>query len=400
MRHKLIETLELIATEINKDESSASVHSFSHGNAGISLYYYVIGKYLNDSTLLDEAHNRFEDAFFSLENSSTNSLSYFGGFTGIFWLYQFYINEGFIENDLEQSYFQFADKIILEKCREDAKIRNFDFLYGIIGYGVYFLERNRYCDSTENLNVIISLLADMSIRTDLGTFWEDTFIREDKKGLLINMGLAHGIPSIILFLAHAYKATNSASAIFLIEEGIRWIQNNELKEDEESIFPYRVFDSKPDGYPSRLAWCYGDLGIAASILVISVILNNEKWKEYATTIALKASKQRMDDGKSGVKDAYFCHGSSGIAFIFNLFHKVTGQPEFEIATEHWTNVTLALKDEDADSGFFMTYNDEKHALQKDLKLGLLEGSAGVGLGLLSCMDSDYGWSRSFMLNLE
>lgn len=400
MENKLLETLKLISTEIKRDKVIRAVNSFSHGNAGTSLYYYTIGKYLNDDNLLNEAHVRFEDALFSLEDPSANSTNYFGGFAGIFWLYQFYINENFIEHDLEEDYFSTADNIFLAKCYEEARDKNLDFLYGIIGYGVYFLERNRYCDSTKNLNEIILILDKISMNSDKGVFWEDTFVREDNKGLLVNLGLAHGIPSVILFLAHAYKATESPKAIYLLEECIRWMQHNELGTNEESMFPYKVFEDKPLGYPSRLAWCYGDLGIAASILFAGVLSDNKAWKEYAIKIALKASKRSMIDGKSGVKDAGFCHGSSGVAFIFILFRKITGQAEFETAANYWTDITLSLKDKDADSGFFMEYKVDNQVLESNSQLGLLDGSAGIGLSLLSCLTDNNEWSRSFMLNLK
>ncbi len=80
-------------------------------------------------------------------------------------------------------------------------------------------------------------------------------------------------------------------------------------------------------------------------------------------------------------DACFCHGTSGIAHIFNRMWRETGMPECKDAAAYWIGQTLSLaKFEDGLAGY-KTWQGTERGFQNEY--GLLEGIAGIGLVLLS-----------------
>jgi lantibiotic modifying enzyme len=122
---------------------------------------------------------------------------------------------------------------------------------------------------------------------------------------------------------------------------------------------------------SPLAWCYGDPGVAAALCVAG-------WHEYATDIAECAAARSIADNSIG--DASICHGSAGLAHIFNRLHQATGTPSLRVAAEDWLSHLMDAQLADLDSGF-------------------LTGAAGVGLVLLAAATPlEPRWDRVLLLS--
>lgn len=66
----------------------------------------------------------------------------------------------------------------------------------------------------------------------------------------------------VSFLGKVYNITAYEKAKHLGENAIRWILNHRISQSEKWLYPNRInllsYDNKE---ASRLAWCYGDLGI-------------------------------------------------------------------------------------------------------------------------------------------
>ncbi|QDZ60764.1 hypothetical protein EVD19_08965 [Elizabethkingia meningoseptica] len=90
-------------------------------------------------------------------------------------------------------------------------------MHGAIGYGVYFLERYKNTSANqykkkylEYINKLLEYLEYSSVNYNNGIYWECEGNHEPKH---INLGLAHGIPSIVCFLARVYNADIHRAAI-------------------------------------------------------------------------------------------------------------------------------------------------------------------------------------------
>ena len=97
---------------------------------------------------------------------------------------------------------------------------------------------------------------------------------------------------------------------------------------------------------------------------------------------------------SGVGDHSLCHGSAGIAHLFNRIFQQTGDTLFLEASLRWYSYLLGLS---AESRFKDKATETTHtALDKSAPFipELLEGDIGVMLSLLSAMTSaPPGWDR-------
>ncbi len=71
----------------------------------------------------------------------------------------------------------------------------------------------------------------------------------------------------------------------------------------------------PQQSAARLAWCYGDPGIAASLMAAAGAAGRPDWYRVAVDVACRAAAR--DLALAGVKDSGICHGAAGLAHIFN-----------------------------------------------------------------------------------
>jgi len=207
----------------------------------------------------------------------------------------------------------------------------------------------------------------------------------------INLGLAHGVPSILWMLSHLPPDKERDA---MLVNGVNYLLSCRLgNSDNGSIFPHRMIDGKPD-QPGRLAWCYGDPGVGAALWQIGSNCDRPDWQADAIGILHKAASRRLT-AANRVADACLCHGTAGLALIFYKMAILTGHEELLDAAAHWTRATLDHgRNESASAGylFFTTGNRFVQGFS------LLEGIAGVGLTLLALLDADtLGWEKGLLI---
>ena len=207
----------------------------------------------------------------------------------------------------------------------------------------------------------------------------------------INLGLAHGVPSILLALS---LQTGDADAMDMLTRGVDFLlscrQNNTAN---GSLFPHRLTNGLPD-QPGRLAWCYGDAGVGAALWQIALNCNRPDWQADAIGILHNAAARRGAE-PNRVLDACLCHGSAGLALLFYKMAIVSGHTEFLDAASHWTRATLDHGQSPAAAAGYQFLTTGNHYVSS---YSLLEGITGVGLALLALLDSDtLGWEQGILL---
>ncbi|MFK8007579.1 MAG: lanthionine synthetase LanC family protein [Saprospiraceae bacterium] len=123
------------------------------------------------------------------------------------------------------------------------------------------------------------LLDKTAVRDEDGSLrWVYTNALE--KSSSFNLGMSHGLASTISILCKFAKNKRFApKSKELLLGAVRYILKNKSENpDSYSCFPNSIAlenneSTKLKG--SRLAWCYGDLGIGYSLLEASDILNNK-----------------------------------------------------------------------------------------------------------------------------
>ncbi|HEX2223156.1 MAG TPA: lanthionine synthetase LanC family protein, partial [Thermoanaerobaculia bacterium] len=133
---------------------------------------------------------------------------------------------------------------------------------------------------------------------------------------------------------------------------------------------------------SRLAWCYGDPGLAVTLLVAARGAGVPEWEKAAVDTAVSAAARPYE--LSRIRDAGLCHGSAGIAHLFNRLYQATGEPRLAEAARFWFDWTLEFRQPGNGVAGFRSWNTDTDGGQMWRgDAGFLEGAAGVGLALLA-----------------
>ena len=122
-----------------------------------------------------------------------------------------------------------------------------------------------------------------------------------------NLGLAHGVSGIVAFLGcvcslrHELKPLGNVQTKSrrMLERAVSWLFELRLKGKTRSLFPYCT---GPGAFrvAGRAAWCYGDLGIAASLLIAASAVNNRRWRAEALRLAKHVARRPSGDLLVGI----------------------------------------------------------------------------------------------------
>ncbi|MCL1662914.1 lanthionine synthetase C family protein [Elizabethkingia ursingii] len=390
---------ELLDKQYLKGDSSIGILG---GNSGIIMFLFYYAQY-SDDVMYSEVGKEYVYQLFDKINAGNVGTTFCNGLSGAIWLLENLVKNNFIEFDIDDSVAQ-LDEYLAVCMQKDIHSRNYDFLHGAIGYGMYFLERYKNTNSDrykqEYLKYIyqlINFLEESSIEYNNTIYWECDNNQEPKH---INLGLAHGIPSIICFLAKVYNANIEKERIKrILEKSVKFIMRYKTSENI-STFPSKVdlhnidYHNNEDGV-SRMAWCYGDLGIAIALYHANQILNNnEIEREYI--VLLHKSAQRKSKPVSMVEDTSVCHGSFGLALIFKKFYDRTKIESLNEAYTYWLNEGLGKAVyTDGIAGFKAHRGDGKYEKETDI----LTGVSGIGLTLISILTKEnIDWDECLLLS--
>lgn len=285
---------------------------------------------------------------------------------------------------------------------------NYDLITGLVGIGVYALERER-ASGDALAQLIINKLADTAEVDSDGARWHTPpsqlapMIRKSAPLGEYNLGLAHGIPGIIGFLARAVgSGIGGDSAIELLRLSNRWLLKNRLGVEHASSFTSRLWEGEPAS-TSRAAWCYGDPGILVQLLYSAHVLNDRLLFDISEDIVSKlVSRTNVQDQ---VIDAALCHGSSGLMHIANRVFQYTGELRDKNFASLWLQDTLRRRTPgEGVAGF--TYHTPSlppgypYPRRSELQRGFLEGIVGIGLSLFATIDRRVpAWDRALLVDL-
>src|SRR5262249_52458102 len=132
-----------------------------------------------------------------------------------------------------------------------------------------------------------------------------------------NLGVAHGVPGVIALLGLVCAAGIArAEARRLLDCAVTWL----LTQQGPGGFPHWI-EPQVAASPARLAWCYGDPGVASALLCAARHVTEPDWERAAVVIAHQAARRPV--AQSGVRDAGLCHGAAGLGHLFNRLFQAT-----------------------------------------------------------------------------
>ncbi len=385
--HKIRNTL----VNIELDEDNIGL---MNGKMGISIFLFYYSRVFSDKYSYNFAFKMLEDVL-DFINDNNNSYTFGTGISGIIWGVTHLINNNFIDSDIDELLLD-SYNYIFKSMALEMNYGNYDLLHGAIGNNLCFLARSNINSVLYNyLQESIILLEKVSVK-DSNTFKWPSRLSKEREEIVFNLGLSHGIASIISYLSKLYKlGIYKDECERLLKGSVNYLLSNTLDRNKYiSVFPSWVSDESPIYY-SRLAWCYGDLGISVSLWLAGHSIKNTKWENTAKNILLLTSK-RQNLSKNQVVDAGLCHGTAGIAHIFNRMYGYTGMEELKEASDYWFEQTLEMaRFEDGLAGFKAWFGRNNWVNEP----GLLEGIAGIGLAMISAVsDIEPAWDECLLLS--
>ena len=312
-----------------------------------------------------------------------------GGLAGTGWALAHVSEDGVADDALET-----IDHVLSRALDVERWTNDYDLISGLVGYGVYFLERGSAPGARLGLTRVLAHLDALCEVTAEGRAW---FTRPDlvppRQAMrfpdgYFNCGVAHGTPGVIaLFGRAAVRPEHHARALETCRDAFRWLRAREVVSSTHSgRYPVAVSRAEPALHPARTGWCYGDPGIsitswgAAARLGLPV----EHWHEVAADCATRSFEG------TGVVDSSLCHGTAGLAHIYNRMYQATHDEIFRTAARAWISRTL-----DRCGPFGL--NDQLPSVAVS---DLISGPAGVALVLLAAVHPvEPAWDRLLLCDL-
>lgn len=399
MNKDIIKKIEQIA-QILKHYNTENDLSLMGGGAGVALFLNYYAKYSKKEDYAEESFNIISDIFDKISLGNTYH-TFAGGLAGIGWLVELFEQNSFLESDTDEIIGE-LDDYLFEYLQKELKNKHYDYLHGAAGIALYFLKRKKSEKKENYLTEFVNHLDKMSIKEENGIKWiSDMMIDENSSKKVYNISMSHGIASLISILSKLYiQNINKEKTEKLLNGAINYISSQQFDiKDSLAYFPNSISLDGDKGTQSRLAWCYGDLGISVALWNASQAFNDKKLENKSLEILLHSSKRRNLQENS-VVDAGLCHGTAGIAHIFNRMYINTGISEFKETSEYWFNLTLKMaRFDDGLAGFKVRRTKDFQEWSWTNDYGFLEGIAGTGLALISAIsDIEPKWDEALLLS--
>ncbi len=329
----------------------------------------------------------------------------YSGFTGIAWTMEHF--QGLDPEPSGEDPNQDIDEALLGFLGKGPWTSDYDLISGLAGYGVYALDRLGRASGRTLLDTVIARLDEVKVEMGGGLTWFTPpdllppWQRELNPDGYYNLGLAHGVPAVLAVLARA-AAAGHGRALELLEGGVAWLLAQRNPHGSPSCFATVVSAGPAPNEPSasRIAWCYGDLGLAAALLLAAREVHRPDWEIHALDIARHAAATPLD--QAGVRDGGLCHGAAGNAHLFNRLFQATGEGVFRDAALAYYDQLLTLRREGRGVGGFEAWMPAQAGDGDPWKTvpGLLEGGVGIALALLGGLHPVLpGWDRFLLVDV-
>ncbi len=383
----LINKLEEINNVLQHNYKNSEDIGVLTGSTGVALFHFYYSKFKNEEL---NAQIGTEILVESIEkiNLGYNTPTFCTGVAGAAWTIELLKEEKLIDIDSD-ALLSDLDGFLENSLGIDKQYNFYDFLHGAIGIGYYFFKRyeNTIDTSLKSnykrllLKIVHELKETAQINGDTAK-WESNLIFNEKlRGY--NLSLAHGISSIINFLGRLSEHSDfKKETLPLLQKAVNYvIEHKKDSVSASSCFPDWITVANKKSASARLAWCYGDLGIAISLWKAGKVLKNKELCDQSLLV-LKHSTKRRDLEEVRIKDAGLCHGSYGVMHIYNHMYKETQDLIFKEAAQYWLKKGIDMgTHKNGFAGYNQWVGGNNPGWKKEVNL--LEGVSGIGLALIS-----------------
>jgi lantibiotic modifying enzyme len=401
-----LQAVDAIAESITSITASPAERdpSLGRGQAGLALLYTWLARTgrMPQADLL--ARQCLDQAIEALSTQAMNA-SFYGGFTGVAWAAD--LVDRLLDPDAEDRGEAVDDALLRLLSRDERWSASYDLIVGLTGLGVYALQRYPRPVATECLRQVVERLQECARRDEHGLYWWtppaeilDEESRKQYSSGRVDLGVAHGVAGAVALLGGICGAgVEQATVRPLLEGAVSWLLAHSVPTAAGPTFPVWVAPAFQPS-PARCAWCYGDPGIAAALMLAARGAGDAGWEQTAVALACRAAERPASE--TGVVNANFCHGAAGLAHVYNRMYQATGEPTLGRAALYWLERTLGFYRLARDAGgSWVQGNWDPGRRERWTWTGieLVEGAAGVALVLLAAATSvEPTWDRMFLVS--
>jgi hypothetical protein len=367
--------------------------SLDHGYAGLAILYLELWRAEAtlgvDGSVMRNRAIRYLDL--AIEGCAATGLaeSLYEGFTGIAYVIEVFrhVWPDVVSAEATSE----IDATLLSLIPTAGSEMRADLVSGGIGLGVYALRKPRSPQTEQILNGVARVLdarwGDGGCPIPAAEL--DSVFAEMYPDGWYNLGIAHGVAGILLYASRSGLSKLAVRAI-------AWLLQSRGR-SPGTEFPEMITLSGEPLSHYRLAWCNGDLGVAAALTIAGYRLGDATAKEVGYEVARRCCL-RTD---WTCRHAGICHGSAGISTIFAVLWQLTGDDCFRNASAYWVEQTLNLRAPSGGiAGFESWYPGPNGTNIWPQNPGVMGGAAGIALGLLSTIANvEPLWTEMFLLDL-
>jgi hypothetical protein len=395
-----LQAVQEIADGLRESRSRLGMTDFSlaGGSAGLAVFFAYLHQAFSEPAATPRG---FLEAAIAAAREGPTRASLYSGLAGVGWAAT-HLQDGLAGLDVEDITAD-IDEALDEHLGVSHWLAEYDLIDGLVGFGVHALERLPRPAAAACLGRVVEHLAGLAEPRPEGVTWwtpPDGLIPEQRQRYprgYYNLGLAHGVPGVIALLGGACAAGVAPErARPLLDGAVHWLLAQRMAEGPAAFSCFVGPDVAPT--PARLAWCYGDLGVALALLGAARAVGEEGWEQAALTIARRAAARPL---ASGVIDAGLCHGAAGVGHLFNRLFQAKGEECFAEAARFWLQRALSLRQPGYGiAGYLSWVPGPGGAMTWLAEPGLLTGAAGVGLALLAAATTlEPAWDRLLLVSL-
>jgi lantibiotic biosynthesis protein len=377
--------------------------SLAGGQAGLALLYTWLARTRRAPQADVLAWQYLGQASETVATQAMNA-SLWGGFTGVAWAAD--LAGRLLNPDAEDRGEAVDDALLRLLSRANPWSAPYDLVVGLTGLGVYAQQRYPHPLAIGCLRLVVERLHECAQHDEHGLYWwtppaeihQES--REQYPSGRADLGVAHGVAGVIALLGGICGAgVEQAAARPLLEGAVRWLLAHSMPTEAGPTFPLWVAPGFHP-WPARCAWCYGDPGIAAALLMAARGAGDAGWEQAAVALACRAAERPAS--QTGVVNAGFCHGAAGLAHLYNRMYQATAEPKLGRAAVYWLERTLGFYRLARDNGGSWVQGSWDPAQRERWTwtgIDLVDGAAGIALVLLAAATSvEPTWDRMFLVS--
>jgi lantibiotic modifying enzyme len=359
-----------------------------YGKLSSIFYFYNLHKLTDDPLYLENTESQLTtliDNINASESSLINpSLGY--GKAGLAYMLNIFLKDG-LENEGINDMLCVLDDELYANALILIEEDNLDFIHGAAGIIHYFYNRLDTSDVRVLLDTLIENICLKAIPIATGLWFKNTFVKENEG--MINLSYSHGLSGFIVLLCNVYENSRHKELIgAVIWKATKFILSLwNYKEGNTSIFPVTLdASSEVPFFTNRLGWCYGDLNQALALYRAGKLLAQPRWLKLAGIIA-SGTLLRQSVQTTLITEGGFCHGSAGLAMIYQLLSEQTGVPAYSTGADFWLDETVK----------YLETGLQKGNTDEFMPHSILEGGAGIILTLITIKTGSPSWVDLLLL---